>query len=391
VALGDVCQINPPVTNRPTDRDIVSFLPMSEVSDDGTTGQGEDRSFGEVSKGYTLFQRDDVLVAKITPCFENGKIAQASPRTDVAAGSTEFHVVRATDRVDARYVLHYLRDPWIRMMGRRRMTGSGGQRRVPEVFLADLGLPLPPIEEQRRIAAMLDNADALRATRRESLALLALLTDSIFLDLFGDAAERYPAVSIESLAADIPHAIRTGPFGSDLLHSEFVDEGVAVLGIDNAVQNHFEWAKPRFITTEKFEKLRRFQVRPGDVLVTIMGTCGRTAVVPDDIPIAINTKHLCAITLDRDQCLPAYLWACFQFDRQLRHQLGATARGAVMPGLNSTLIKRSTVGLPPLELQRQFSNRLDEITGQRCHLERSAERLDDLFASLQYRAFRGDL
>jgi type I restriction enzyme S subunit len=250
---------------------------------------------------------------------------------------------------------------------------------------------VPPIEEQRRIAAILDASHELRVKRRESLSLLDALTESMFLDMFGDPNASWPIATIGSLAADKSNAIRTGPFGSQLLHSEFVDEGVAVLGIDNAVQDRFAWGRPRFISEGKFSRLRRYQVQPGDVLVTIMATCGRVAIVPDDIPRAINTKHLCCITLDQARCLPAYLWAAFRFHPGLRRQLGANARGAVMPGLNMSLIKGATLPLPPIELQARFGHCLNEVEKATTRQSEHARQLERLFSSLQYRAFRGGL
>ena len=143
VALDEVAELNPRLAETLAPDDEVSFVPMSAVSAE-TAGitEEETRSYAEVSKGYTPFVTGDVLVAKITPCFENGKIAQAQLAHRVGFGSTEFHVVRPrVDKLDARYTLHFLRHGNVRLAGERRMTGSAGQRRVPENFLAKLRNP----------------------------------------------------------------------------------------------------------------------------------------------------------------------------------------------------------------------------------------------------------
>ena len=298
----------------------------------------------------------------------------------------------ALDNLDeSRVLLQYLVYA-LKVHGLLKAISGTAQPQITRESLKSVSIPLPPLPEQKRIAAILDEAEALRAKRRKALALLDELTQSIFLDMFGDLHfDGISCVTVADLVNEAKGGIRTGPFGSQLLHSEFTDSGVAVLGIDNAVQNEFAWKERRFISESKYRQLKRYTVYPGDVIITIMGTCGRCAIVPQSTPTAINTKHLCCISLDRKKCLPEFLHAYF-----LRHPVAQTflrdrAKGAIMSGLNMGIIKEMPVPLYPLAAQEKFANRIESINDERNLFLNSDNQLATLFASLQHRGFRGEL
>ena len=395
VPLSEVAKLNPRVPKElAADADrAVSFVPMAAVSEEGRVLSFEQRRCGDVLKGFRHFQQGDVLLAKITPCMENGKAAFAKQVPHgVGFGSTEFHVLRPRAHIDGRYLFYMVWNPYFRYAAERNMTGTAGQKRVPPGFVERFEIPLPPLPEQRRIAAILDKADAVRKKRRQALDLADQFLRSAFLELVGPRAvehEQWPEVTIESLAADCKGSMRTGPFGSDLHHSEFVSEGIAVLGIDNAVRNRFAWDERRFITPEKYQRLKRYTVSPGDVIVTIMGTTGRSAVVPDDIPLTITTKHLATITLDRRKAYPEFVSFAIHSHPGILAQIARAQRGAIMGGLNLTLIKELRLRVPPLERQERFVETNDAVAALRKRLEAASNECEVLFNSLVQRAFRG--
>ena len=272
-----------------------------------------------------------------------------------------------------------------------RLVRGVAQKTLNLAALKSVIVPLPALREQQRIVDILDRADALRAKRRASLALLDTLTQSTFVNMFGGGEGRWPSATIGEVASPENGSIRTGPFGSQLLHGEFTQSGVAVLGIDNAVDNQFRWAARRFIPDQKYASLKRYTVNPGDVIITIMGTCGRCAIVPDGVPRAINTKHLCCITLDRSKCLPEFLHAYFLRHPAARRYLEQKAKGAIMAGLNMGIIKAMPIPLVPIEAQEEFARRVAGVDKLKAAHLASLTQLDALFASLQHRAFRGEL
>jgi type I restriction enzyme, S subunit len=158
-SLEEVCQINPPL-NRciVSDAVEVNFVPMRAVEPEGGgLVRPELRSYGKVKKGYTSFLSGDVIMAKITPCMENGKTTVVPELSSpIYFGSTEFHVMRPEDGMEARWVASFLIQHEVRRAAQRAMTGGVGQMRVPSAFLEGVRVPVAPSAEQERIVDALD-------------------------------------------------------------------------------------------------------------------------------------------------------------------------------------------------------------------------------------------
>lgn len=160
--LGECCILNP---RRPNialcDTDKVSFIPMPAVSEDGYLVDMTDEEYGKVKKGFTYFENNDVLFAKITPCMENGKGAIVHGLTNgIGMGSTEFHVLRLINGISSPYwLLALTRMPIFRERAAKNMSGTGGQKRVSASYLDHFMVGLPAIEEQRRFEAIYKQAD----------------------------------------------------------------------------------------------------------------------------------------------------------------------------------------------------------------------------------------
>lgn len=293
--------------------------------------------------------------------------------------------------VDTRFLLHF-------MLAQGQYLESRAQGATVKGIKVDLlrSLPFPRLSrsEQRRIAAILDKADAIRRKREQALTLADDFLRSLYVYTVGRDHPDFPnwePMTIESLAADHRGSIRSGPFGSALLHSEFVDEGIAVLGIDNAVKNKFMWGERRFITPVKYEELRRYRVFPRDVIITIMGTTGRSAVVPDDIPDAITTKHLASITCDLTKVAPEFLSFAIHSDPLVIEQIRSANKGAIMDGLNLGIIRKLQVKLPPMHQQLLFAKAMTKAHEFIQKVTNPIGSGTDLFAALSQRAFAGDL
>lgn len=153
------CFVNPINIKRKKDKELVNFLPMEKVGVNGNYDVESVATFGDVCSGFTSFINGDILFAKITPCFENGKGALVENLiNEIGFGTTEFHVLRCRENMHPKFVFYFTKSDYFRKIGEAFMQGAAGQKRVSTDFTKDFLMSTPPINEQEKIAAFLDDA-----------------------------------------------------------------------------------------------------------------------------------------------------------------------------------------------------------------------------------------
>jgi type I restriction enzyme S subunit len=168
-----------------------------------------------------------------------------------------------------------------------------------------------------------------------------------------------PIVHVGELALNDSGAFKIGPFGSSLKKTELVESGIPVAGIENVLPNKFVKGFRRFITARKFEELSDYEILPDDVLVTTMGTIGRAASAPPDLGRVIFDSHLFRMRVDTSRVFPPYL--CYALNSDLvASQLARMARGAIMEGLNTTILRECSIPLPEISEQQRIAGRLEQ-------------------------------
>ena len=386
--LSEIARINPPIDNNIGGNDEVGFVPMAAFSEKtASVVREETREYASVRKGFTTFMSGDVLLAKITPCFENGKIGQAMLKHEVAFGSTEFHVIRPIPgKSDARFLHHFMRSHKVRIDGTRKMTGSAGQRRVPKSFLESLQVPNLPLDEQRRIAGILDRAEELRAQRRAAIALLDQLPQAIFLEMFGDPATNpmdWPIVSVGDLLASANY----GTSGKAGLSGEW-----PILRMGNITNDgQLDLQNLKYIDFKTIE-VPKYTVKKGDLLFNRTNSAelvGKTALFSNEKPMAF-AGYLVRLRVN-EKADPQYL-AVFMNLGYTKKVLRGMAKSIVgMANINAKEVQTIKLPRPPIELQTQFAARVDAIHRAKAAHQSALTELDALFASLQSRAFSGEL
>ena len=202
-------------------------------------------------------------------------------------------------------------------------------------------------------------------------------------------------IKVDQLASKESRSIQSGPFGSNLLHSEFQETGILAIGIDNVLDRSFSLGKEHRISNEKYQELKKYTARPLDVLITVMATVGRCCVVPQDIETAIITKHVYRITPNREIISPYYLMNALSGAAIVKEQIENQIRGQTRPGINGKILKATSIPLPPLPEQQEIVRRVDALFAFADSIESNVaaarEKTEKLRQSILAKAFSGQL
>ena len=346
----------------------------------------------KISQKQRIAPNDVIVAASSGSLSVVGKTAQA--REGFEGGFGAFcKVLRPRPAVDPHYFGHYFRTSLYRHVISRLAAGANINNLRNE-HLDNLSIPLPPFAEQKRIAGILDAADALRAKRREALAQLDTLLQSTFLDMFGDPVTNPMGWEVRSLGDLAVKKPNNGVFRRNHEYSESLDSGLPVVWVVELFRgNRIDVSESRRLEATQTE-IEKYGLLPGDLLFC------RSSLKLDGIAYnnvflgepeeALFECHLIRVSPKMDVVNPIFLNLQLR-SVPMRALLKSKSKTATMTTIDQQALSSVEVVVPPGSLQRRFAAVVESIEEQKARQRTHLAELDTLFASLQSRAFRGDL
>lgn len=293
-----------------------------------------------------------------------------------------------SDNHDPKYLFFYLNSLRQQILDK---SWGGAQKHISQGYVKEIEVPLPPLPEQRRIAAILDKADAVRRKRQESIRLTEEFLRSVFLDMFGDPvtnSKGWKVVKFGELCEELRYGTST------MCSTDWKKDDLPVLRIPNVIGEQINWDDLKYAHIPKAER-SRLMLQKGDILfVRTNGNpenIGRCAVYEDEKE-ALYASYLIRARLKKDSpILSLYINSCFSFPTYRGKVVAEAKTTAGNYNINTEGLRSLKIPLPPLNRQKQFTELMAKTTKVRNQLESGMENMDGLFNSLVQHAFRGEL
>ncbi|MDI5894804.1 restriction endonuclease subunit S [Flavobacterium algoritolerans] len=296
------------------------------------------------------------------------------------------HVLTAKDNLVLEYLMYYFNHADLSL----HINGAT-RGKLTQGTLNSLKIPLPPLPTQQKIAKILDTADQLRQYNKQLIEKYNALTQSLFLDMFGDPVKNekgWEKMELKNCTSKIGSG-STPRGGKEAYHTE----GISLIRSLNIYDNDFKYKKLAFINDDQATKLKNVTVESNDVLFNITGaSVCRCTVVPNDVLPARVNQHVSILRPISDKLHSLFLSHLLISENIKIQLLGVgLAGGAIMEAITKDQLEKFNIPVPPIELQSQFAERVQLIETQKQKAQEALAKSEDLFQSLLQKAFKGEL
>ncbi|NOY47299.1 MAG: restriction endonuclease subunit S [Chlorobi bacterium] len=390
--LREVCKIRPPkkeAKDRLSENELVSFVPMKVLGiEQKYFRASENKKLSSVSSSYTYFRDGDVLLAKITPCFENGKLGIAKELTNgIGFGSSEYIVYRTKEILNNEFLYYFLNQEEFRERGERQMTGAVGHKRIPKDFYEDTLIPTPPLSEQQQIVAILDQAfkaiDQAKANIEKNInnakELFQSKLDAVFLQKGIDWEEK----KLGEIAS-----VEYGYTDKSTTEGDF--RYVRITDIDN--NGKLVTLDKKYIKYSK--EAEKFILRDEDLLMARTGATFAKLLIYNDFEPSVFASYL--IRINFQEKIENELYWYFSKSRYYWQQANNLSSGAAQPHFNGKALKQVIFSYPKSIVEQQhlintFEGFLNETQEIEVLYNKKLSNLNELKKAILQKAFAGEL
>jgi type I restriction enzyme, S subunit len=393
--LSEVCEMNPPKSearDKVSADALVSFLPMEDMGIDQKFVEATQiKPLSAVVGSYTYFANGDVLLAKITPCFENGKLGIATGLTnEIGFGSSEYFVFRPEKKLSKEWLYYFLSGETFRIQGASRMSGAVGHKRVPKEFIESYSIPVPPLPEQQRIVGILDEAfEAIakaKAIAETNLQNTYGIFESHLQSIFTQRGSGWTETTVGESVNFIDYRGKTPvktPSGTRLITAKNVKMG------------YLQQTPMEFIAAGSYNSwMTRGIPKKGDVLFTTEAPLANVAQLDTEDKVAFAQRII--IMQPNAAKLDSTFLKYLLLSQPVQRRIRTKGTGATVQGIKASLLKTIEIAFPQsLAEQEHIIFKLDDLRQETRHLESIYQRklalLEALKKSLLHQAFSGEL
>ena len=340
--------------------------------------------FSELDKleAYKIFEGDILMSLtgnvgrvgrfpkELLPAYINQRVCRVMPKNE---------------KLDTNFLFHFLNSDVFENEAIKNSAGAA-QLNLSTKWLGDFEIPLPALATQQRIAAILDQADAIIQNNRAIVQKYDALTQSLFLDMFGDPVKNEKGWEKDILGNHCSK-IQIGPFGSQLHLSDYVENGIPLVNPTNIKKDFIDYNNSVMITEDKYNSLPNYHLKNNDIIMSRRGDLSKIGIVNKE-------KSFCgtgSLFLRLKRTLNPLFCYFMLSHKSTIDVLYEKAQGITMPNLNKKIIINTSIYIPPINLQNQFAERVAVIEAQKQQAQLELAKSEELFQSLLQRAFKGEL